>query len=71
VRTLNELLINRLRIGFMRMERIIKDRMSTIEAIDLAPMQLINPRPVIAVIKEFFPLRSCRSLWITKIRCQN
>jgi len=54
VRTLNELLINRLRIGFMRMERIIKDRMSTIEAIDLAPMQLINPRPVIAVIKEFF-----------------
>lgn len=54
VRTLNELLINRLRLGFMRMERIIKDRMSTIEAIDLMPMQLINPRPVIAVIKEFF-----------------
>jgi len=54
VRTLNELLVNRLRIGFMRMERIIKDRMSTIETIGLTPMQLVNPRPVMAVIKEFF-----------------
>jgi DNA-directed RNA polymerase subunit beta (EC 2.7.7.6) len=54
VRTLNELLVNRLRLGFMRMERIIKDRMSTLEVVDLSPMQLINPRPVMAVIKEFF-----------------
>jgi len=54
VRTLNELLVNRLRIGFMRMERIIKDRMSTLDTVGLTPMQLINPRPVMAVIKEFF-----------------
>jgi DNA-directed RNA polymerase subunit beta len=54
VRTLNELLVNRLRLGFMRMERIIKDRMSTLDVFSLAPMQLINPRPVMAVIKEFF-----------------
>jgi DNA-directed RNA polymerase subunit beta len=54
VRTLNELLVNRLRIGFMRMERIIKDRMSTLDVFNLAPMQLINPRPVMAVVKEFF-----------------
>ncbi len=54
VRTLNELLVNRLRLGFMRTERIIKDRMSTLEAPDLSPLQLINPRPVMAVVKEFF-----------------
>ena len=54
VRTLNELLVNRLRLGFVRMERIIKDRMSTLDILDLTPMQLINPRPVMAVVKEFF-----------------
>ncbi len=54
VRGLNELLINRLRVGLMRMERIIKDRMSTLDIYTLSPVQLINPRPVMAVVKEFF-----------------
>ena len=54
VRTLNELLQNRLRVGLMRMERIIKDRMSTLDVYTLAPMHLINPRPFMAVVKEFF-----------------
>ncbi len=54
VRTLSELLQNRLRVGLMRMERIIKDKMSTLEVDTITPIQLINPRPVIAVIKEFF-----------------
>ncbi len=54
VRTLNELLINRLRVGLMRMERIIKDRMSTLDIYTLTPVQLINPRPFMAVVKEFF-----------------
>jgi DNA-directed RNA polymerase subunit beta len=54
VRTLNELLQNRLRVGLMRMERIIKDRMSTLDIHTLAPIQLINPRPFMAVVKEFF-----------------
>lgn len=54
VRTLNELLINRLRVGLMRLERIVKDRMSTLDIYTLTPIQLINPRPVMAVIKEFF-----------------
>ncbi|TFG35802.1 MAG: DNA-directed RNA polymerase subunit beta [Parcubacteria group bacterium] len=54
VRTLNELLQNRLRVGLMRMERIIKDRMSTLEVDFLTPGQLINPRPFMAVVKEFF-----------------
>ena len=54
VRTLNELLQNRLRVGLMRMERIIKDRMSTLDIYTLTPNQLINPRPFMAVVKEFF-----------------
>ena len=54
VRTLSELLQNRLRVGLMRMERIIKDKMSTLEAGTITPIQLINPRPLIAVVKEFF-----------------
>ena len=54
VRRLNELLQNRLRVGMTRMERNIKDRMSTLDTHTLTPSQLINPRPVIAVVKEFF-----------------
>jgi len=54
VRTLNEILQNRLRVGLMRMERIIKDRMSTLDIFTLTPSQLINPRPFMAVVKEFF-----------------
>jgi len=54
VRTLTELLQNRLRVGLMRMERIIKDRMSTLDIYTLTPVQIINPRPFMAVVKEFF-----------------
>jgi len=54
VRTFGELLRNRLRVGITRMERIIKDRMSTLDVDLISPSQLINPRPVMAVAKEFF-----------------
>ena len=54
VRTVGEVLQNRIRIGLMRMERNIKDKMSTLDIQTLTPVELINPRPVMAVIKEFF-----------------
>jgi DNA-directed RNA polymerase subunit beta len=54
VRTMSELIQNRLRVGLMRMERIIRDKMSTLEVATITPMQLINPRPLMAVIKEFY-----------------
>ncbi|MBT6691726.1 DNA-directed RNA polymerase subunit beta [Candidatus Parcubacteria bacterium] len=54
VRAIGELVQNRFRIGLARMERIIKDRMSTLDINALNPNQLINSRPVIGVIKEFF-----------------
>ncbi|KPJ55428.1 DNA-directed RNA polymerase subunit beta [Parcubacteria bacterium DG_72] len=54
VRTIAELLQNRMRVGLMRMERIAKDKMSTLDASEIVPNQIINPRPVMAVVKEFF-----------------
>lgn len=54
VRTISELLQNRLRVGLMRMERIAKDRMATLDASTLTPLQLVNPKPVMAVTREFF-----------------
>ena len=54
VKTLGELLQDRLRISFARMERIIKDRMSTLDIATVLPSQLINSRPFVAALKEFF-----------------
>ena len=54
IRTVGELLQNKLRVGTARMERIIKDRMSILETETLVPSQLINARPFIASVKEFF-----------------
>src|SRR3989344_2408677 len=53
VKTLGELLQDRLRISFARMERIIKDRMSTSDAATVLSSQLINSRPFVAALKEF------------------
>jgi len=54
VRTISELLSNKLRVGIARMSRIIKDRMSTMDFENLAPVQLINPRPFTAQVTQFF-----------------
>lgn len=54
VRAVGESVQNRLRVGFLRMERIIKDRMSVLESDVVTPAQLINSRPVVAVLQEFF-----------------
>ncbi len=54
IRSVGELLQARLRIGLARMERIIKDRMSTQDIDSLTPGKLINARPVIGVVREFF-----------------
>ncbi|OGH70191.1 MAG: DNA-directed RNA polymerase subunit beta, partial [Candidatus Magasanikbacteria bacterium RIFCSPHIGHO2_01_FULL_47_8] len=54
VRAVGELLQNRLRVGLTRMERIVKDKMSTLDPATITPSQLINARPVMAVAREFF-----------------
>ncbi len=54
IRAIGGLIQNRFRVGLARMERIIKDRMSTSDLASLTPNKLINARPVIGVIREFF-----------------
>jgi len=54
IRTAGELLQNKLRIGLARLKRIVQDRMSTLDVSLLTPVQLINARPVISVVKDFF-----------------
>jgi len=54
VRCVGELIQNKLRVGFARMVRNIKDRMSTCDLATVVPGQLINSRPAAAAIKEFF-----------------
>ncbi|MGA3086121.1 MAG: DNA-directed RNA polymerase subunit beta [Thermodesulfobacteriota bacterium] len=54
VRAVGELLENQYRIGLVRMERTIKERMTLQEIETLMPHDLINPKPVAAVVKEFF-----------------
>ncbi|MDP2676116.1 MAG: DNA-directed RNA polymerase subunit beta [bacterium] len=54
IRGVGELLQQRLRVGFTRMKRIIQDRMSTLDIYTMTPAQLINSRPIMAVLKEFF-----------------
>ncbi|NLZ74612.1 DNA-directed RNA polymerase subunit beta [Candidatus Falkowbacteria bacterium] len=54
VRAIGGLIQNRYRVGLARMERIIKDRMSTSDIASLTPSKLVNARPVIGVVREFF-----------------
>jgi len=54
IRAIGGLIQNRYRVGLARMERIIKDRMSTSDITTLTPNKLVNSRPVIGVVKEFF-----------------
>ncbi len=54
VRTVGELIENQYRMGLIRMERAIKERMSLQEVETLMPHDLINPKPITAAIKEFF-----------------
>ncbi len=56
IKAVGELVQSRMRVGLMRLERVIKDRMSTLDQTTVTPTQLINPQPVISVIREFFLL---------------
>ncbi|MDJ0901552.1 MAG: DNA-directed RNA polymerase subunit beta [Xenococcus sp. MO_188.B8] len=54
VRSVGELLQNQVRVGLNRLERIIRERMTVSEADSLTPAALVNPKPLVAAIKEFF-----------------
>ena len=54
LRSVGELLQNQMRIGFTRMEKLVKERMTMQETENLTPQNLINIRPIVSAIKEFF-----------------
>ncbi|PPS41465.1 DNA-directed RNA polymerase subunit beta [Chroococcidiopsis sp. TS-821] len=54
VRSVGELLQNQVRVGLNRLERIIRERMTVSDAEALTPASLVNPKPLVAAIKEFF-----------------
>jgi DNA-directed RNA polymerase subunit beta len=54
IKTVGELIQNKLRIGLRRTERVVKERMSIRDSDNLTPVSLVNIRPVVAAIREFF-----------------
>ncbi|OIP99144.1 MAG: DNA-directed RNA polymerase subunit beta [Zetaproteobacteria bacterium CG2_30_46_52] len=54
LRSVGELLENQIRIGLIRMERAIRDRLSTAEIMEMTPSDLVNSKPLIASVREFF-----------------
>ncbi|MBC6472607.1 MAG: DNA-directed RNA polymerase subunit beta [Hormoscilla sp. GM102CHS1] len=54
VRSVGELLQNQVRVGLNRLERIIRERMTVSDSDQLTPTSLVNPKPLVAAIKEFF-----------------
>ena len=54
LRTVGELIQNQVRLGLARMERVVRERMTTQDVEAITPQTLINIRPVVASIKEFF-----------------
>ncbi len=54
IRAVGELVQSRVRVGLLRIERIVKDRMSVADPNEISPQSLINARPVVAALQEFF-----------------
>ena len=54
VRSVGELMENQYRVGLLRMERAIKERMSSVEIDNIMPQDLINAKPAAAAVREFF-----------------
>ena len=54
VRSVGELLQNQVRVGLNRLERIVRERMTICESSSLTPNTLVNPKPIVAAIREFF-----------------
>ena len=69
VRSVGELMENQYRIGLLRMERAIKERMSSVDIDTVMPQDLINAKPAAAAVREFLAPRSSRNSWIRPIRC--
>ena len=54
VRAVGELIQNQLRVGLLRMERVVKERMTILDREEATPSALVNVRPIVAAVREFF-----------------
>ena len=68
IRSVGEMAENQFRIGLVRVERAVKERLSLAETEELMPQELINAKPVSAVVKESLAPVSCPSSWIRTTR---
>ena len=68
IRAVGELLQNQYRIGLSRLERVVRERMTTQDQEGISPQSLINIKPVTAAVKEFFGSSSCPSSWTRTTR---
>lgn len=64
LRTVGELIQNQIRVGMSRMERVVRERMTTQDVEAITPQTLINIRPVVAAIKEFFGTSQLRQFMV-------
>lgn len=71
IRSVGELLQNQIRVGFTRLERVVRERMSIQDVESTMPINLINIRPVTAAVKEFSVRPSCPSSWIRRTRLRS
>jgi DNA-directed RNA polymerase subunit beta len=70
VRSVGELMENQYRLGLLRMERAIRERMSSVEIDTVMPQDLINAKPAAAAVREFFgSSQLSRSSWTRPTRC--
>ena len=70
LRTVGELIQEAFRIGLYRMERVVRERLTTEDADTITPQTIINIRPVVAALKEFFgSSQLSASSWTRRTRC--
>jgi DNA-directed RNA polymerase subunit beta len=70
VRSVGELLENQYRVGLLRMERAVKERMSSVDVSTVMPNDLINAKPAVPRSASSSARRSCRSSWTRPTRCR-
>ena len=70
VRSVGELVENQARVGVYRMERAIKEKMTTLDVESAMPQDLINAKPLTVSLKDFLQVLNFRSLWIKQILYQ-
>ena len=68
VRSVGELMENQYRVGLLRMERAIRERMSSVEIDTVMPQDLINAKPAAAAVREFFGSSQLCSSWTRPTR---